>query len=411
MDYDVIIVGAGASGLMAAIAAAGKGSSVLVIEKNGKAGKKILATGNGKCNYTNLYQAPECYRSEDSNFAMKVLSRFDVNRTLDFFEKMGIYPKERNGYVYPNSEQASSMVSVLLMECERLKVKIIYNEKVKAVKKPDFTVVTQKEDNSEAVYHGKKLIIATGGCASPNLGSDGSGYILAKAFGHTIVKPLPALVSLKSPDKFLRTVSGVRIQAAVSAYADSRRISREEGEIIFTDYGISGIPVMQLSRFVSKALDEGKKVSLMIDFFKEHSEEELRRLLISRCANNPGKSLEQMMVGLFNHKLNYILIKEAKLDSGLSCSKASKTDINKLAKQIKNFPLRISSVNTFEFAQVTCGGVSTFEIDPSTMESKKKKNLYFAGEVVDVDGTCGGYNLQWAWSSGYIAGCHAADNL
>ena len=408
MDYDVIIVGAGASGLMAAIAAAGKGSSVLVIEKNGKAGKKILATGNGKCNYTNLYQAPECYRSEDSNFAMKVLSRFDVNRTLDFFEKMGIYPKERNGYVYPNSEQASSIVSVLLMECERLNVKIIYNEKVKAVSQPDFTIVTNRADNTEAVYYGKKLIIAAGGCASPNLGSDGTGYILAKAFGHSIVKPLPALVSLKSPDKFCKTVSGVRVQAKVAAYADSRPLSQEEGEIIFTDYGVSGIPVMQLSRFVSKALDKGKKVYLILDFFWEHTLEEFKQMLVYRCNNNPDKTLEQMMVGLFNHKLNYILIKEAKLDPGLPCKRLSKSDIAKLAGQIKNFTVRIASANSFDFAQVTCGGVSTYEIDPSTMESKKKKNLYFAGEIVDVDGTCGGYNLQWAWSSGYVAGTSAS---
>jgi len=408
LEYDVIIAGAGAAGLVAAIAAARKGKSVLIIEKNTKAGKKILATGNGKCNFTNLHQTPECYRSEDSKFAMKVLSNFDLNKTLNFFENLGIFPKERNGYVYPFSEQASSVVSVLLMECERLKVEIAYNEKVKSVIQPDFTVVTVRPDNTEAVYYGKKLIIATGGCASPNLGSDGSGYQLAKSFGHSIVKPLPALVSLKSPDKFCKTVSGVRTQAKVTAYASSKPLSQEEGEIIFTDYGISGIPVMQLSRFVSKALDKKEEVFLILDFFKEYTNDELKKLLTVRCSQNPNKTLEEMLIGLFNNKLNYILIKEAKLDPVLKCKRLSKADINKLAGQIKNFKIRISDTNSFDFAQVTAGGVSTSEINPDTLESKKKKNLYFAGEIVDVDGTCGGYNLQWAWSSGYIAGSNAA---
>lgn len=408
MEYDVIIAGAGAAGLVAAIAAARKGKSVLIIEKNTKAGKKILATGNGKCNFTNLHQTPECYRSEDSKFAMKVLSNFDLNKTLNFFENLGIFPKERNGYVYPFSEQASSVVSVLLMECERLKVEISYNEKVKSVIRPDFTVVTVRPDNTEAIYYGKKLIIATGGCASPNLGSDGSGYQLAKSFGHSIVKPLPALVSLKSPDKFCKTVSGVRTQAKVTAYASSKPLSQEEGEIIFTDYGISGIPVMQLSRFVSKALDKKEEVFLILDFFKEYTNDELKKLLTVRCSQNPNKTLEEMLIGLFNNKLNYILIKEAKLDPVLKCKRLSKADINKLAGQIKNFKIRISDTNSFDFAQVTAGGVSTSEINPDTLESKKKKNLYFAGEIVDVDGTCGGYNLQWAWSSGYIAGSNAA---
>lgn len=409
MNYDVIIIGAGASGLVAAIAAAGKGRSVLVLEKNSKAGKKILATGNGKCNFTNLYQAPECYRSNNSGFATKVLSGFNLDKTLKFFERLGIYPKERNGYVYPFSEQAASVVSVLLMECERLHVKIICNEKVKAVRQPDFTVITENTEGKETIYHGKKLIIAAGGCASPKLGSGGSGYILAKSFGHTIIKPLPALVSLKSPDKFLKTVSGVRLQARVTAYAGSKILSQEEGEIIFTDYGISGICVMQLSRFVAKALDRGENVFLSLDFFREHTDEELNNLLSARCSNHPERTLEQMMTGLFNNKLNYIILKEAGLDPELACKKATKAGIVKLVSQIKNFRIRINDTNSFEFAQVTAGGVSTDEINPATIESRKKKNLYFAGEIVDVDGTCGGYNLQWAWSSGYLAGTSAAE--
>lgn len=406
-NYDVIIVGAGASGLVAAIAAAENGGSVLIIEQKEKAGKKILATGNGKCNYTNKFQSKECYRSDDSTFVARVLSDFDTDDTLKFFEKLGIFPKEKNGYIYPNSEQAVSVVSVLLMECERLNIDIIYKEKVKMVTKPDFTITTIGHDGSEKTYHSRKLILATGGCASPKLGSDGSGYSLAKSFGHKVIKPLPALVSLMSPDKFCKRVSGVRTQVMVTAFKDAKPLSQEEGEIIFTNYGISGIPIMQLSRYVSKVLDSGGSVYLELDLFRQNTLEELGRILVERCENNPNKSIEEMLVGLFNNKLNYIIISEAQLNPETPCYKLREPDLLKLSRQIKNFKIRINATNTFDFAQVTCGGVSTKEIDSSTMESKIKRGLYLAGELVDVDGTCGGYNLQWAWSSGYVAGKHA----
>ena len=407
MDYDVIVVGAGASGLVAAIAAAEKGGSVLIIEQKEKAGKKILATGNGKCNFTNMYHTPDCYRSDDSTFAMKVLSNFDNKRTLEFFKRLGIVPMNRNGYIYPNSEQANSIVEVLLMECKTLNIDIVYNEKVIETKEPDFTITTLKSDKSKAVYYAKKLILATGGCATPKLGSDGSGYLLSKAFGHKIIKPLPALVSLFSPDKFCKIASGVRTGAKASIYVDNQFLMEEEGEVIFTDYGISGIPIMQISRYASRALDEGKSVYLILDLFLNNTLDELIGMLINRCNNNPDKTTEQMLVGMLNHKLNYIVIKETKLIPESPCHILSKSDIISLAKMIKGLKVRISGTNTFDFAQVTSGGVKTSEIDSNSMESKLKKGLYLTGEIIDVDGSCGGYNLQWAWSTGYIAGSHA----
>lgn len=396
----MIIIGAGASGLMAAITAARNGSSVLVIEQKDKAGKKILATGNGKCNFTNLNQKPECYRSDDSEFAMKVLSCFDVSQTLQFFKELGIYPKEREGYLYPNSEQAASVVSVLMMECEKLKVRFSYHEIVKEIKKPYYTVVTEDQH----IYNGKKLILATGGCASPKLGSDGSGYQLAKSFGHSIIKPLPALVQLKSPSKSCKTVSGVRTSAVVKAFAEKKQLAQEQGEIIFTDSGISGIPVMQMSRYVAKSLDQGRKTYLTLDYLPEISKDELKDLIRQRIQQNPMKTLEEMMVGLLNHKLNYIIILEAKLDPYTPSKSISIQEIEKLVNQIKEYKLSISDTNSFENAQVCAGGVATNEIDACSMESKLVKGLYLVGELVDVDGTCGGYNLQWAWSSGYVAG-------
>lgn len=411
MIYDVIVVGAGASGLVAAISAAEKGRSVLIIEHKEKAGKKILATGNGKCNYTNMYQAPECYRSDDSTFAMKVLSNFDNNDTLALFKKLGIIPKDKDGYIYPNSEQAASIVSVLLMECERLNIEIVYNEKVIEVVQPDFTLITSKSDDSRSTYYGKALILATGGCASPKLGSDGSGYPLAEVFGHKIIKPLPALVALKSPDKFCKTVSGVRTIAKASIYVDMELLIEDEGEIIFTDYGVSGIPIMQISRYASKALNKGKKVHLYLDLFLPSTLNELIEILLKRCYRNPEKTIEEMMVGMLNNKLNYIIIKEAGLSPESPCHILNKSEIKKLATLIKKLKVNIKDTNTFDFAQVTSGGVSTLDIEANSMESKLKKGLYITGELIDVDGACGGYNLQWAWSTGYIAGSHAGITL
>ena len=405
MKYDVIIVGAGASGLIAAIIAARQGSSVLVIERKEKPGKKILATGNGKCNFTNRFQSTECYRSDDSAFVNKVLSCFDATKTLEFFEELGIYPKEREGYYYPNSEQAASVVQVLVTEGLQLGVQYRYSEAVVEIGTPHFTVVTESaEDKKLHKYDGKKLILATGGCASPQLGSDGSGFRLVRDLGHSVIKPLPALVQLKSPNKCCKTASGVRCGARVVAYDQEKQLAMEEGEILFTDYGISGIPILQLSRFLAKSLDKGKKCWLTLDFIKEKTEAELLTMLHKRFKQNRQRTLEEMLVGLFNHKLNFILIKAADLDPNMPSVQLSDRDMKQLVQQMKGFQLQINGTNSFENAQVCAGGVNTKEIDPDTMESRLVKRLYLTGELVDVDGTCGGYNLQWAWSTGYLAG-------
>jgi predicted Rossmann fold flavoprotein len=256
----------------------------------------------------------------------------------------------------------------------------------------------------QQAYHSKKLILAAGGCASPQLGSDGSGYKLAKLIGHSIIKPLPALVQLKSTDKYCKTISGVRTTAEVTAFTENKQIAKEEGEILFTDYGISGIPIMQISRFVAKALDGGARIYLMLDFLPDLSKEQLKIMLHQRLRQNPDKSLEEMMVGFLNHKLSYTIIMQAKLDPYKISKAITVEEVDVLTYQMKCFRMLISDTNSFENAQVCAGGVDTIQIDENTMESKLSKNLFLVGELVDVDGTCGGYNLQWAWSSGYLAG-------
>lgn len=399
--WNVIVIGGGASGLMAAIWAARNQCKVTIIERKDKLGKKILATGNGKCNYTNYYQEESCYRGADSKQAMKVYENFDVHQTIQFFEELGIYPKERNGYVYPNSGQAASVLDVLVLEAKRLGVHMVANEKVTAVKKEKggFFVVTDQKN-----YTCNHVILTTGGCASPKLGSDGSGYVLAKSLGHSITKPLPALVQLKSNAKYLKTISGVRTDAAVTLKVNGKKASQEKGEILFANYGISGIPVMQVSRFASVALDQGAQVELSIDFLPEVSYTDMLEEIKQRLEHGTNRTAEQLFLGLFNHKLTYILLKEAGIDAEMPSTKVRYDAWKKLANLVKDFKMKITDTNGLENAQTSTGGIPLDEVSLETMESKKVKGLYFAGELLDVDGTCGGYNLQWAWSSGYMAG-------
>jgi predicted Rossmann fold flavoprotein len=405
---NVIIVGGGASGLVAAVFAAGRKEKVTVLEHKDKIGKKILATGNGKCNYTNLFQGPEMYRGNDSSFAMKVLPLFDVNQTIDFFKDLGIYPKEKNGYVYPNSEQASSVVEVLKLELNRLKVKICCEVNVEGIKKEEcgFRVITNKGE-----YTADTVILSAGGCAAGNLGSDGSGYGLAKKLGHRIMKPLPALVQLKSDAKYFKTLAGVRTKAFIKLFIDETYEAQEQGELLLAAYGLSGIPIMQLSSYASRALDQKKKVHLLIDFLPGVTKEELFGMLCQRVKRNAAVTIEEALIGLFNNKLAFVGIKQAGIDPLELCASVDKDKLYRLAVKFKEWKVVITEPGAFDQAQVSAGGIDTAEINDRTLESKLVKGLYFTGEIIDIDGTCGGYNLQWAWSTGAVAGRNCGINL
>lgn len=402
MKIDVLVVGGGASGLVAAMFAARAGAHTTIIEHKDKIGKKILATGNGKCNYTNLVQTPECYRGTYPEFASAVLKEFNETDTIAFFRELGIMPKYKNGYVYPYSEQAASVVNVLAMELKRLHVNIIYNEHVAIMKKQkdgNFMVQTK-----EQTYYAKKVILATGGCASSAHGSDGSGYELAKSFGHHIMKPLPALTQLLSSGKFFKTIAGVRLEAKAALFSNQKEIAMEEGEILFTSYGISGIPIFQLSRYAAMSIEKKAITVLTLDFYPEISEFDLQKHMIERFENGSHKTTEEVLTGLINQKLAYVLLQEANLKPEAPSEHVQKDGIQRITKLLKQFTLTITGCNTFENAQVSAGGVDTSEIDAKTLESKLVKKLYITGELLDIDGTCGGYNLQWAWSTGVIAG-------
>lgn len=402
---DVIVVGGGASGLMAAVTAASSGAEVTLVEQNDRVGRKILSTGNGRCNYTNLYQDPACYHCENVSFPWKILQQFDVRQTVDFFQQLGIHPKSRNGYLYPNSDQASSVLDVLRMECARSGVEILNERKCMEIcpEKSCFLVKT-----NSGKLRARKVILAAGSKASAVSGSDGTGYTLAKELGHTLIPVLPALVQLRCRESFYKSISGVRVHGQVSILADGECIAKDKGEIQLTNYGISGIPVFQVSGAAAKALYCGSTVTAVLDFMPDLEWEEFLQFLDTRVQMRPEKTLEEFFIGLFPKKLCDLWIRLGKFTRGQRVDSIAKTQWKELAQRIKQFGTIVAETNPFEQAQVCRGGVDTREIHPQTLESNLVPGLYFAGELLDVDGLCGGYNLQWAWSSGHVAGREAA---
>ena len=404
MRYDCIVIGGGASGMVAAIFAARRGLRTAIIEHRERLGKKILATGNGKCNYTNQVQTQDCYRGTHPEFAMAVLRQFDVEQTIAFFQSLGIFPKVRNGYVYPNSEQAVAVADVLAMELKNLKIEVFLKEHVLNIEKEKNGFLLKTEEKKE--YHCNSVIVATGGLAAPKQGSDGSGLKILRRLGHTIIEPFPALVQLKAEGKFFKQVSGVRIDAKGELFSNLERITGEIGEFLFTDYGISGIPVFQMSRYAVQSVMEGKKTQLLLDFFPQMTENELQILWNDRIKHGGYKTVGELFTGLLNNKLSNVLLLEVNINPENSAKKLSEKESLKLVKLLKNFSITITGSNGFENAQVSAGGISTEEVNPETMESKIVKGLYLIGEILDIDGTCGGYNLQWAWTTGAVAGQH-----
>ena len=418
--WDTIIVGAGAAGMTAALACGKEKQKVLLLDRQNQMGRKILVTGNGKCNLTNFAQKLKYYRSDCPEKAQNVLSVFGQKEAMELFQSLGIYTKDKNGYVYPYSEQAASVREAF--ETEILSNPSItfvpFSEVYNVQKKEDVFLIKVKEqpgqseqstgkqgdgEKIEKVYRCQSLLITTGGFAGPKFGCDGSGYAFAKVFGHEIIKPLPALTALKSSAPFLKKVSGVRNQAEITLEIDGNAVRHEIGELQWTDYGISGVAIFQLSRFAITALEENKKVSLSFDFMPELSSEEKVRLFLSLAQNNKKKSMLSFLKGLFPAKLCPVILREAKIEEGQTAGRMKKQDWENLVKAVAHFSLRINGYASYEKAQVTRGGVSLDELT-DTLESVLQPGLFFAGEVADVDGTCGGYNLQWAFSSGTVAG-------
>ena len=423
----VLVVGGGASGMMAAIAAAKQGAEVTILEQNEQLGKKILSTGNGKCNFTNINDVPGAYRGEHPEFAREVIRQFPVPETIRFFMELGLYSKNRDGYLYPHSEQASAVRDVLMMELKRLHVRIETSVCVKSMKKEgdSFRVkavksilkpekkskkrtVLIKTGEEEKVFLAERLILTTGGMAGRVQTADGTGMKLAEGLGHRVIPCVPALVQLRCREDFYPSLAGVRAGAKIELLCGGVVEALDIGEIQFTEYGISGIPVFQVSRFAARALEEKQKdIVAELDFMPDFTESQLEGFLMSRIQMRPEKTMKQFFTGVFHEKLAAVFLKRAQIQPDLAADRLGEQDRYRLVRVIKAFRTEITGTNGFDQAQVSAGGIAAEEIQPETMESRLIPGLYFAGEIVDVDGMCGGYNLQWAWSSGYTAGSAA----
>ena len=391
----VCIIGGGASGMTAAVLAAREGAAVTVLEHNDKVGKKILATGNGRCNLTNLYQAPACYHSSEPEKAWEILQQFDVQQTIRFFSELGLYTKNKNGGLYPFSMQAQSVRELLEMEARHEKVKIKCKEHVKEIRlslngDAAFQIVTETW-----TYEADAVILACGSKASLVEGADGSGYELAKKLGLSMKKPLPALVPLKGKGNYFSKWAGTRTEGKISLFAAGRLVEEASGELQLTEYGISGIPVFQVSSPAARLLEEGISLTAVLDFMPDFEEQAFAEFIKSRQSKCPYKNVKELLLGIFPKKLVEVLAE-------------GKPDMETLIGRIKRFPVKIKGVKSMETAQVCSGGVLLSNINPKTMECCQIPGLYLAGEILDVDGICGGYNLQWAWSTGACAGIHAA---
>lgn len=403
----VAVIGGGAAGMMAAITAAREGVKVTILEHKDRIGKKILSTGNGRCNFTNTFQTPACYRSDNRDFAWNIIQKFNVEKTISFFKELGIYPKDRNGYLYPYSDQAAAILEVLQIEIAKLDICVMTEINVLDIQpvKRGIRVTTDKKTITV-----DSVILACGSKAAPVTGSDGSGYQLAKLLGHRIIPVLPALVQLRCAEKFYKSISGVRVQGTVEIYADDISLASDTGEIQLTNYGISGIPVFQVSRYAAKAIYQKQSVTAVLNFMPDMNKDEFLSFLQERITLCPHKTLDEFFTGIFPKKLCELWIRLSRLPKEMRVSDLSGEQLEKLVLLIQHLRTHITETNAFEQAQICCGGVDTTEINPDTLESNYVPGIYFAGELLDVDGICGGYNLQWAWSSGFVAGREAAGN-
>ena len=390
---NLIIVGAGASGLLASILASKNGKSVLLLEQNTKVGKKILVSGNGKCNIGNNNIAPYQYHSSNPPFIEEVLAGYDAQIIKNLFADMGLLLIEgKEGKLFPMSMQASSVVEILLYEAQRLGVELICNCTVESISKKQELFILQ---TTQGQKRATELLLASGSPAVPKLGGSSSGLEMAQSLGHTLIPTYPSLVQLCSDEPWVKEAMGVKCEALVKLYANNEYITQKQGDILFTNYGISGLAILDISRAVSIELASYSYCSLSIDLLPQLSKEQLIALLLAHHSD-ATRPIKLWLQGILHKKLIPIILLQSKTKAKI-VQELNRKEIGKIVYAIKNLKLSISQTKGFENAEVAIGGVNTSEVNAQIMESKIVKNLYFAGEILDVDGNRGGFNFHFAW--------------
>ena len=394
---NVCVIGGGAAGMLAALTAAENGHRVLLLERQSRVGRKLLATGNGRCNLSNYHVSPAHYHG-GAGFCDFALSQFDVGETLQYFASLGLLTvSEASGRIYPMSNMAGSVLDVLRYALERPEIDLQTGQTVTAVRKmPEgFSVKTETD-----TFSARCLILAAGGAAGSKVGGGMDGYRLAKSLGHHRTALYPSLVQLKTDPTYPRALKGVKAQCGISICRGSQVLARNSGEVLFTEYGVSGPAIFDLSRSVSTG---GSDLTCLLNFFPDWEEAEVLHWLSQRQAAMAAHEASTLLTGSCHTRLGQMICKSAGFTNQRAAG-LTRDDLRRIARQATHFALPITGTCGFDQAQVTAGGLDTSEFDPRTLQSRLVPGLYACGELLDIDGDCGGYNLQWAWSSGRLAG-------
>ena len=406
LSYDLIVIGSGAAGMIAAITAARDGKKVLLLEKLSQIGAKLKATGGGRCNLTNTLDNETFMQhfGRDGRFMMPALERFDHHSLISFFKEIGVESHAPDGFrVFPVTHSSTTIISALKNEMERIGVEVRCGEKVETLEHDGVKVKGVRTQNT--LYLAPHVIVATGGMGYPMLGAEGDGYLMAESTGHKVTELYPAMMPLKTKESWVAACRADTI-AKVTMHVDMKKYTKLKatGDLIFTKNGIRGPVVLDFSREITPLLKKFEEVPLLMNLTKGMNEEEIRTHFKKALEKDPHQNTLDLLKTLLPESVSLELCKMAEIVPDLALSKQNGAARDKLFKLLAWTPLTVTGHDGFKMAMITRGGVSLKEIDPYTMQSRKLHGLYFCGEVMNLDGPCGGYNLQWSFSSGYLAG-------